>query len=239
VHISCWSRSFGAEWNSSRRGAFAPLKRTCHAIVIVTISREYGAAGLAVADGSARALGYALLTDDLPKTVAARLGTSAEEVASRANAEASLGERILASLDAGTPEAMGASVTSPGGFDESVRREIERTIRERAERGDVVILGRYANAVLGARADVLRVFLVATRSWRCARLVEAFAWSAQTALAAIDRIDAARKKLAKDRYGLRWGDPHAYDLVVDVSRVTVDGAVALVATAVRTLERGG
>ncbi|MBC5801684.1 MAG: cytidylate kinase-like family protein [Candidatus Eremiobacteraeota bacterium] len=205
----------------------------------MTISREYGAAGLAVADGSARALGYELLTDDLPKTVAARLGTSPEEVASRANAEASLGERILASLDAGTPEAVAAGFSSPDGdFDESVRREIERTIRERAAIGDVVILGRYANAVLGARGDVLRVFLVATRQWRCARLVETFAWSAQTALAAVDRIDAARKRLAKDRYDLRWGDPHAYDLVADVSRLTVDGAVALVATAVRTLEAG-
>lgn len=205
--------------------------------MIVTISREYGAAGLAVADGAACALGYELLTDDLPKAVAARLGTSPEEVASRAGAEASLGERILASLDAGTPEAMGAGLTPPGhDFDDSVRREIERTIRERAARGDVVILGRYANAVLGARADVLRVFLIAARAWRCARLVEAFSWSVEFAQAAIDRMDAARKKLAKDRYALRWGDPHAYDLVVDVSRVTVGGAVALVTAAVRAVE---
>jgi len=207
--------------------------------VIVTISREYGAAGLAVAEGSAHTLGYELLTDDLPKTVAARLGTSPEEVASRANAEASLGERILASLDAGTPETVAGSLAAPGGdFDESVRREIERTIRERAARGDLVILGRYASAVLGARPDVLRVFLVAARGWRTARLIEAFGWNADTAQAAIERIDAARKKLAKDRYDLRWGDPHAYDLVADVSRLSVDGAVTLVATAVRALDAG-
>jgi len=204
--------------------------------VIVTVSREYGAAGLAVADGSARALGYELLTDDLPKTVAARLGTSPEEVASRANAEASLGERILASLDAGTPETVAGSLAAPGGdFDESVRREIECTIRERAARGDVVVLGRYASAVLGARPDLLRVFLVAARAWRGARLVEAFGWHMDAALSTIDRIDAARKKLAKDRYDLRWGDPHAYDLIIDVSRISIDGAVTLVATAVRAL----
>lgn len=203
--------------------------------MIVTISREYGAAGLAVAAAAAQVLGYELLTDDLPKTVAARLGTSPEEVASRANAEATFGERMLASLDLGTPETVGDVRRAGGDFDESVRREIERTIRERATRGSVVILGRYAGAVLGARPDVLRVFLVAARDWRIARLVDAFGWTPENARSAVERIDAARKKLAKDRYDLRWGDPHAYDLVIDVSRLTVDGASALIATAARAL----
>ncbi len=203
--------------------------------MIVTISREYGAAGLAVAAAAAQVLGYELLTDDLPKTVAARLGTSPEEVASRANAEATFGERMLASLDLGTPETVGDVRRAGGDFDESVRREIERTIRERATRGGVVILGRYAGAVLGARPDVLRVFLVAARDWRIARLVDAFGWTPENARSAVERIDAARKKLAKDRYDLRWGDPHAYDLVIDVSRLTVDGASALIATAARAL----
>ncbi len=203
----------------------------------MTISREYGAAGLAVADGSARALGYELLTDDLPKSVAARLGTSPEEVSSRANVEASLGERILEKLEAGTPEVLGSGAYPilPGDFDESVRREIEWAIRERAGRGSVVILGRNAGAVVGARADCLRVFLTAARAWRVARLLETFGGTAQRALADLERVDAARKKFAKERYGVRWGDAHCYDLIVDVSRVSIPGAVAVVATAARAL----
>ncbi|MDQ2908576.1 MAG: cytidylate kinase-like family protein [Candidatus Eremiobacteraeota bacterium] len=203
--------------------------------MIVTISREYGAAGLAVADASAHALGYELLTDDVPKVVAARLGTSPEEVASRANAEATFGERMLASLDLGTAATLADVPRGAGDFDESVRREIERAIRERAARGDVVILGRYAGSVLGVRPDLLRVFLVAAPQWRIARLVDAFGWTPEVALGAIERIDAARRKLARDRYDLRWGDPHAYDLVVDVSRLSVDGAAALIAAAARAL----
>ncbi|MDQ2858684.1 MAG: cytidylate kinase-like family protein [Candidatus Eremiobacteraeota bacterium] len=207
--------------------------------MIVTISREYGAAGLAVADGVARALRYALLTDDLPRTVAARLGTSAHEVDARAGSQKSLTERMLVVLGAGTPEML-----SPGGarpphdFDETLREEIERTIRERAHGGDIVILGRNAGAVLGRRADVVRIFLRAERAWKVQRLVESFGIARDEASEEIDRVDCARRAFSRDRYKIAWGDGRFYDLLLDVSTFGIAGAVALIESAVRTLERG-
>ena len=203
--------------------------------MIVTISREYGAAGLGVADGVAHALGYELLTDDLPRTVAARLGTSAEEVATRAITQASLSERILGGLGAGTAEVVSRDAPRlPDEFDESVRREIEAVIRERAARGDVVILGRNAGAVLGARPDLVRVFLTAPRAWRIERIIEAFGLPCARAAAEVDRVDAVRRSFTRERYKIVWGDPHHYDLVLNTSRFGVDGAVEIVASAVRS-----
>jgi cytidylate kinase len=206
--------------------------------VIVTISREYGAAGLAVADGTAHALGFELLTDDLPKTVAARLGTSPGEVDARAGSEPTFTERLLGGLGAGMPELVSpAAPKLPEDFDESLRLEIERTIRERAALGRVVILGRNAGAVLGERADLVRVFLTAPRAWRVSRIVESFNNSPAQALADIERIDAKRKKFAKERYKIAWGDAGSYDLAIDVSRFGIDETVALVVAAVRGVQR--
>jgi len=206
--------------------------------VIVTISREYGAAGIAVAQGVADALGYELLAEELPKTVAARLGTSADEIASRATTSASFTERVLGGLGAGTAEvATPATPRLPGDFDETMRREIERTIRERAERGNVVILGRNAAAVLGRRPDLVRVFLTAEREWRLARVMGAFGLERTAALAELERVDAARRRLAKDRYRVAFGDARFYDLVIDTSRFGVEGAIEIVAGAVRAAER--
>ncbi len=202
--------------------------------MIVTISREYGAAGLAVADGAAAALDYGLLTDDLPRTVAARLGTSADVVAARASQRQSLSERILGGLGAGTTESISPAATPlPGDFDESMRREIERTIRERAAGGDLVILGRNAGSVLAGRSDLVRVFLTGARPWRIARLVEAFGQTPAQAEDDLERVDAARRAFAKERYKTLWGDPRFYDLVVDVSRFGVTGASEIVVAAVR------
>lgn len=207
--------------------------------MIVTISREYGAAGLAVADGVANALGYELLTDDLPKRVAERLGTSAEEVAKRASAERSWAERMLVDLGEGTPELVSAQGPPVDDFDESVRREIERAIRDRAGAGNVVILGRNSGAVLGSRADLLRVLLTAPLEWRLARIIASFGNSRAQALADIERIDAARRKIAKERYKVQWSDARSYDLTLDVSRVGIGGAVTVVVGAVRAAAAAG
>ena len=207
--------------------------------MIVTISRTYGAAGLAIADGTATALGYELLTDDLPKTVAERLGTSPAVVAERASLGRSLSERIISSLGAGTPESISPAATPlPGDFDEAMRREIERTIRERAGAGNIVILGRNAGAVLAGRTDLVRVFLHGAKPWRVARLVAAFGQTPEDAASDIDRVDAARRSFAKERYKTIWGDPRFYDLIVDASRFGVAGTVATIVGAVCAAETG-
>jgi len=107
-------------------------------------------------------------------------------------------------------------------------------IRERAARGDGVILGRNAAAVLGARPDLVRVFLTAPRAWRIERIIEAFGIPRARARAEVDRVDAVRRSFARERYKIVWGDPHHYDLVLDTSRFGVDGAVEIVASAVRS-----
>jgi len=204
--------------------------------VIVTISREYGAAGLGVADATARILGYDLLTEELPRTVAARLGTSAEKVSESGTGQRSFTERILDNLEAGTPEAVSTKPPLPGEFDETVRREIERTMRERAAGGDVVILGRSGSAVLAGMPGLLRVFLTADRQWRIERVMETFHRTRNEAAADVDQLDAMRRKFAKERYKFNWGDARSYDLVLDTSRFGIEGAAQLIAAAVRNLE---
>ncbi len=200
--------------------------------VVITISREYGAAGLAVATGVARRLDFELVTDGSGADLARSFGTSADVVAARTGREASLGERMLAELGFGTPELVSpAAARVPEDFDESLRRAFERTIRERAATGRAVFLGRNAGAVLGPKPDVVRVFLWAPVPWRAARLVEAFGLSGETAHADIERTDAARRKFAKDRFDVRWGDRRDYDLTLDVSRAGISGAADLVALA--------
>jgi len=202
--------------------------------VIVTISREYGAAGLAVADAVARTLHFELVTDDLPAVVAARLGASTEEVAARVDSDASLSERVLTGLGAATPELVSTSAPRVGeDFDEDVRREIDAAIRDRAGRGDVVILGRIANAVLAGEPNLLRVFLTAPREWRIARLMETFHFTREAAIEELERTDAARRRVAKDRYQIVWGDPRYYDLILDTSRFGIEGAAALIVAAAK------
>ena len=217
-----------------RAGPLLEILERVH--VIVTISREYGSGGLAVAEGLAHRLGYGLLADDLPYAVAAKMGTSAA-AASRATTEPSLSERILGSLGAGTAELQTPSAPRlPGEFDESLRREMEREIRERAAQGNVVILGRSATHLLAGMPGLVRVFLTAARAWRVDRVMQAFHQSRETAEADIERVDAARKRVTRERHKAVWGDARYYDLCVDASRFDIDGTIDIVYAAVRSAE---
>jgi cytidylate kinase len=186
--------------------------------VIITISREYGAAGRAVTHALAELLGYRVLDEELPEVRATGFA-----------------QRLLRSLSAAIPEALAPHAD----VDElalSVQREIERHMREAAEGDDVIVVGRLGNFVLRERPNVLRVFLIAALPWRIAHIAESLGCTPAVARAEIARVDNGRRNSARERYDFAWGDPHEYDLVVDVGRLGVAGAVAVIDAARRARE---
>jgi cytidylate kinase len=199
--------------------------------VIVTISREYGTGGRAITRALAERLGYRLVDDDLPAVVAARLGTSPDVVDGVEHKSVGFGARFLRSLTAAVPEAFGPIVAHDD-LSDAALREIERSIREVAQAGDAIIVGRAAHRVLADRGDLVRVFLTAPLPWRVAHVAQSLGVGEGQARAEIARVDGARRAFARERYDALWGDPHQYDLTIDVASFGVDGTVAVVACAV-------
>jgi CMP/dCMP kinase len=199
--------------------------------VIVTVSNEYGSGALAIAARVAGELGYAFVDQQLPVVVAKRLQITPQDVDANEDAQRSLGERLLTSLERATPELAQASADAP--FDEALLHAVQDAVREYAARGDAVIVGRGASAILGARPDVLRVFMHAPREWRIARIVEAAGIRFEAAEAELDRIDRARVAYLQEWYGVTFGDARAYDLCIDTSRLDVAASTAAIVAAVR------
>ena len=199
--------------------------------VILTVSREYGAAGLGVAKVAAELLGFRLIDSELPKVVASRMGTSPEAV-DASETSRPLATRILLGLSLANVEVRGADPTGGDTFTEDVRRETEAAVREFAKEGDVLILGRFANMILGARDDTLRVLLHAPRDWRVSRIAELYHANVKSAASEVDRLDEARKHWALEYYDMVWGDTRHYDLTIDVSRFGIEGSGQLIADAV-------
>ncbi len=197
----------------------------------MTVSRAYGALGHAVTREVAERLGYRLVDDDLPVVVAARLGTSPEMVDGVEHRQAGFGERFLRSLGGAVPEAFQPTVTADDLTDAALR-EIERLIREAADAGNAVIVGRGGNAILAGRPDLVRVFLTAPVAWRAAHIAESLGVGEAEARAEVARVDAGRRTFARDRYDIAWGDVRHYDVLVDVSTFGAHGAAAIVVAAV-------
>ncbi len=200
----------------------------------MTVSNEYGSGALEVAKRVAGALDYEYVDQQLPVVVAKRLRVRPEAVEANEDATPTLGERFLSELERATPELAEASAVEP--FDEELLRAVQEAVREYAARGNVVIVGRGASAILGPRSDVLRVFIHAPREWRIAHVAEAAAARLETAAAEVDRVDRARSAYMRDWYAATFGDPHNYDLCIDASRFGVAECAALVVAAIRARE---
>jgi len=193
--------------------------------VLITISNRYGCGAIAIAQLAARRLGYELVDEQLPVVVAKRLKTSPQAVESAEDIGKSMSERMLRALESGTPE---IRVQQASTFDEECLREVQEAVREYASRGNAVIVGRGANAILGRRPDLLRVFMHAPRDWRMRHIMEEHGVDERTALAEIDRVDRARSEYMRAYYGVDWGNPEGYDLAFDTSTFGLERGADLI-----------
>ncbi|MGA2394729.1 MAG: cytidylate kinase family protein, partial [Candidatus Lustribacter sp.] len=137
------------------------------------------------------------------------------------------GQRLLRSLSVAMPEAF-----QPAPDHEDLAAvthgEIARLMHEAADAGDVIVVGRLGNIVLRERPALLRVFLTAPLAWRTEHIAASLGISATAARAEIARVDGGRRNYAREQCDIAWGDPHHYDVVVDVARFGVEGTIALI-----------
>ena len=198
--------------------------------MIVTISNLYGCGAVAVAQRVAAELEYELIDDQLPVVVAKRMQISPVQAQAVDETGRSLGARLLSSLELATPE---VAVSGFGEtFDEEYVREVQEAVREFAARGNVVIVGRGAGAILGRRQDVVRVFMYAPRDWRVERIMAERGLEQKAAASEVDRIDRARHAHLRDWYNVEMGSPAIVDLAIDTSTFGTQASGKLVIDAV-------
>lgn len=185
--------------------------------MIVAISRSFGAGAGSVAKLVAERCGYRLISDDIAWRVARRLSLAYPIVAGGEELKrpfiARLTEQLPgAALDIGAqPDIEQAASLA------ETRHALEFEISDQAQQGDVVIVGQAASFVLGAREDLLRVFVHAPTEWRIARAAEWFDYAPLEAQHTVKRLDEARAAYVRDNYSATLWDLRNYDLTIDTS----------------------
>ncbi|MBP7674909.1 MAG: cytidylate kinase-like family protein [Thermoanaerobaculia bacterium] len=119
-------------------------------------------------------------------------------------------------------------------------QETTETILRLGEMGNVVLVGRGANVILGHLPQAFHVRLVASLESRVAHVAEARELSKKAARAWVEAEDRARRRFIRRYFQVDVADPLLYNLVVNVDRVSIDEAARIVGEAVLArAERGG
>jgi len=199
------------------------------AMRVITISREYGSGGGEIAARLARRLGWQLIDHEVVVRVAEKLHVSEEEAEEHDERVEGLASRIFKSLRLMHPT-MPVTVDIPPSMDSRAFYEARCQIIEGAvASGQVVIVGRGAQAHLAERRDVLHVRIVAPFALRLAYVMSREGLDREAAQARILRKDQERTRYLETFYHRHPGDPHLYDLVLNTGILDLESAAEVIA----------
>ena len=193
----------------------------------IAVSREVGALGSTVAREVGRRLGWPVYDREILEKVAEEMQRPAFHLEFVDERATSWLEESLASLISQYPVRPGAYL-----------KYLVGTVRGLGAAGRCVIVGRGASFILPAETT-LRVRLVASPTDRAEVLARRLGVSAAEAVAWMEKTERQRAEFVKHTFHCDGADPHQFDAVLNMSRLTVEDAADTIVRMLERFERGG
>lgn len=214
---------------------------------VVTISRQFGAAGVPIGRALAERFGAEFLDRAIVAQAALRAGIPEKELESYDERLPDMWQRVASALAAAPEPALHGlplpTSLAPMSVHERLVEVTRSVIEEAADRGNAVILGRGGAFILANRPNVFHVQLHASLDARVRYLlarVEDIPEEARPEEDALrelcESIDAARAAYINEVFGADWRDVTHYDLALDTGDLGVEKATDLIEAAVRAAE---
>ncbi len=108
------------------------------------------------------------------------------------------------------------------------RIALQAALCETAHDGRIVYHGHLAHELLHEIGHVLKVLLTAPIEFRIEQVRARQSQSTSSARNYIEEVDKARSRRLMAMFGADWRDPNRYDLVLNMSKMTIEGAKRLI-----------
>ncbi len=208
-------------------------------MAVITISRELGSEGDAIADIICHELGYRRVDKAMLSQIAAQAGVDVKAVLAKERAVVRRPRLIsgqLSSLYGRAPKAFGDRDTMD---DRTYARVVRETMEKYAQEDDVVIVGRGGQMVLRNWPTALHVHIYAPQKVRVGRLMKRLNISELEAKRMIASSDERKRQYIRNVHAnANWKDLKHYHLAIDTSRVPPPVAARIIIEAARGLAQG-
>lgn len=193
---------------------------------IVTITRQYGSGGHDIGKRLAEKLGVDFYDKELI-SIAAKESGVAPEIFKDVDEKAT--NSLLYSLSTGL-YSYGNNFSSINDLPVNDRLYIlqHKIIKDLADKGTFVVVGRCADYVLRDYPNVIKVFIYADLDSRVARAVARHDIDPARAKQAVQKADKRRANYYSFYSGKKWGLADNYDLCINSTNITTEQAVKLI-----------
>ena len=187
---------------------------------VITIGREFGSGGKEIGQKLAEALGIPCYDKEIVEQVAIESGLLKEEVEKK-------GEYLSASGKMSTIFTL-YNLYSNMTKDDIIWHAQVKVIKDLAEKGPCVIIGRCADYILRERNDVYNIFIYSDISKRIERISRLYKDISPEKL--IKEKDKKRAAYYQHFTEMEWGDARHYDICLNSATLGIDKCVDIIAT---------
>ncbi|MBO5212755.1 MAG: cytidylate kinase-like family protein [Clostridia bacterium] len=203
--------------------------------VVITIARQYGSGGREVGELVAKNLNMEYHDKSLINLAAEKSGMNPEILK---NADEKATPSFLYSIAVGSIGMVPFSYGMP--YDTPINDKLfvlqSQIIEEEAEKSDSVFVGRCADFVLKDFPKVVRVFIYADIDKRAERIAKRKDVSVGEARNMATKIDKKRANYYNYYTTLKWGKSENYDIMIDTSKIGVEGAAKIIEEYVKLIK---
>jgi cytidylate kinase len=194
---------------------------------VITISRQFGAGGRTLGKMISKQLGYRLFDDLIIQEIAKHAKVSKNMVISMERTAGGALSKLISSLISSDyiDRLMG---DGKGYMDEEIYVQVLHDVMVKlASEGNVVLVGRGGQYILKDFEGACHIYMVANMADRVTFMQKHYNLSDAKAEAAVLRGEKNRTNLYK-KFGKRdFNDPNLYHMTLNMSRVSLEKAVAL------------
>ena len=197
-------------------------------MAVITISRQFGAGGKTLGKAVSEKLGFPFLDSELIQMVAQKARVSTNWVAS---IEKEAGGRLLKFISGLVSRTLVDRVLDDqrGYIDEEIYVDLlQQIVRQIAEEGNAVLLGRGGQYILRDDPSARHVLLVAEKPDRVRFMEEHYEMTPPRALKTVNMEDRRRANLFRKFGREDYNDSGLYHLVLNMSQLHMDVACQLV-----------
>lgn len=197
---------------------------------IITIEREYGSGGSIVGKHVAKTLGIPFYNHEILDMASERLGVPVSKLE---GAEESSPKSFLYALLMNSNPARTMEDNIP--VSDKLYLTETQIIKELAEQGSCVIVGRCANWILRDNPYRFSTFIYAPRSFRLQYAQQTYGVSPKEIDTILPRVDNRREKFYNINTGGNWHDKGSYAMCLNTGLLGIEGCAQLIVNAVGQL----
>lgn len=187
---------------------------------IITVSRQFGSGGREIAKRLSEELDIPYFDNEIIRLAAEKSGYSRE-----------MFEQSDQKPTGSLLYSMSLFAANGVGFDLPLSDKVflvqSEVIKEAADKGSCIIVGRCANYVLRDYENVTSLYIHAPLSKRIERAVSIYNVEADKAKETVTKNDKRRAAYYNFYTSQKWGQSENYDLTINSARLGIDGTVSV------------